>query len=106
MDYFNKPIGEQMAANQNNENNQQPSQQLDPNQQNQQTKDSGYDMQNIATTAQNTFSSIGDGLTDMRTSLDNTVKDFSSKDLAASGEEFLNSNSIIAKFLADLKKSV
>ena len=77
MDYFNKPIGEQMAANQNNENNQQLTQQLNPNQQNQETRDSSYDMQNIATTAQNTFSSIGDGLTDMRTSLDNTVKDFS-----------------------------
>jgi hypothetical protein len=99
MDYFNKPIGEQMAANQNNENNQQPTQQIDPNQPNQETKDSGYDMQNIATTAQNTFSSIGEGLSDMRTSLDNTVKDFSSKDLASSGEEFINSNSIIAKFV-------
>lgn len=88
---FNRPIGEQMGTNQQQQNAQ-PVQQKE-------TNDSGYDMQNIATTAQNTFSSISDNISDMRNSLDNTVKDFASKDLTTSSEEFLSSNSIVAKFV-------
>lgn len=91
MDYLNRPIGEQMGANQ--ERPQEPPQQTE------QKENAGFDMPNIATTAQNTFSNISESLSDMRTSLDNTVKDFSSKDLATSGEEFISSNSIVAKFV-------
>ena len=52
----------------------------------------------IANTASNAFGGISNSIADARTSLNSAVSDFSSKSVVDASSEFLESNSIVAKF--------
>jgi hypothetical protein len=55
-------------------------------------------VEGVRNTASTLATDIGDGLATSKSSLNNVVSDYSSTDVAESGSDFLQSNSIIAKF--------
>ena len=70
---FNKPIGQQM--------------------------NSGYNFQSAADTAIDSLNSVNNSIGNIRNSINESVKDFGSKDTSTLSNDFLNSNSLIAKFV-------
>ena len=70
---FNKPIGQQM--------------------------NSGYNFQSAADTAKDSLNSVNNSISNIRNSINESVKDFGSKDTSTLSNDFLNSNSLIAKFV-------
>ena len=56
------------------------------------------DVGGIANTASNAFGGISNSIADARTSLNSAVSDFSSKSAVDASNEFLESNTIVAKF--------
>lgn len=56
------------------------------------------DISNLANTATNAFGNIGNSITDARANLNSAVSDFSSKSAVDASNEFLESNTIVAKF--------
>ena len=83
---INQPLGEQMT------NNTQQGQSAQPAQ-------SSYSLDNIQSSAASLATGAAVGATSLRESLSNTVSDFSSKSIGESSNEFLNSNTIVAKFV-------
>lgn len=53
---------------------------------------------NVKNGANNTLQNIGDSMSDMKEGVNNTLSDFSSKSVMNASSEFLNSNSLLAKF--------
>lgn len=62
------------------------------------TSSAPIDINNLTTGASNTFSSISNSISDARTGLNSAVSDFSSKSAVDASSEFLESNTMIAKF--------
>lgn len=60
---------------------------------------SGYNFQAAADTAKDSLNSASNTFSGMRDSINESVKDFGSKDASTLGNEFLDSNSLIAKFV-------
>lgn len=83
---INQPLGEQMT------NTNQPNQPVQPAQ-------SSYSLDNIQSSAASLATGAAVGATSLRESLSNTVSDFSSKSIGESSNDFLNSNTIVAKFV-------
>ena len=59
----------------------------------------GYNMQNLNDSARSAYDGFTNSVTGIRDSVNESVKDFSSKDIISSGTEFLNSNTLVAKFV-------
>lgn len=62
------------------------------------TSSAPIDINNLTTGASNAFSSISSSIADARTGLNGAVSDFSSKSAVDASSEFLESNTIVAKF--------
>jgi hypothetical protein len=62
------------------------------------TSSAPIDINNLTTGASNAFSSISNSISDARTGLNSAVSDFSSKSAVDASSEFLESNTMIAKF--------
>ena len=60
---------------------------------------SGYNFQAAADTAKDSLNSASNSFSGVRDSINESVKDFGSKDASTLGNEFLDSNSLIAKFV-------
>jgi len=63
-----------------------------------QTSNIGNVANGLANTASNTFGEISNSIADARTNLNTAVSDFSSKSAVDASSEFLESNTIVAKF--------
>ena len=83
---INQPLGEQMT------NNTQQGQPTQPAQ-------SSYSLDNLQSSAASLATGAAAGATSLRESISNTVSDFSSKSIGESSSDFLNSNTIVAKFV-------
>lgn len=83
---INQPLGEQMTNNTQQDQPAQPAQ-------------SSYSLDNIQSSAASLATGAAVGATSLRESLSNTVSDFSSKSIGESSNDFLNSNTIVAKFV-------
>jgi hypothetical protein len=56
-------------------------------------------LDNISKSAKDSMNSVSDSFDNMRDSINDTVSDFSTKDSAAIGSDFITSNTLVAKFV-------